>query len=280
MLAAACLVGTATLWGAGAVAGMAPGTFLGGSVTAAVVAEAVPALVAFGPPTIIMGALFSHLGRRASASRLGFGRALGVNTLGAAAAPALFGVLALPTCGPNRALLLVVVGYLALIARRSWRRPFVWLSGSAALALALFAPPLTFIDVPEGGRVVSYQDGVMASVSVVEDAAGVSRLRINNRQQEGSSATLRVDSRQAWLPLLLHPAPRKALFLGLGTGVTAASAAEDPTLAVDAVELLPEVIAASAHFASLWRSRAPLPGRTCWRPMRAATCARAATGTT
>jgi spermidine synthase len=88
----------------------------------------------------------------------------------------------------------------------------------------------------------------MAAVSVVEDADGVARLRINDRQQEGSSATLHVDGRQAWLPLLLHPAPRRALFLGLGTGVTASSAAEDPTLGVDAVELLPEVITASTHF--------------------------------
>jgi spermidine synthase len=30
----------------------------------------------------------------------------------------------------------------------------------------------------------------MAAVSVVEDADGVARLRINNRQQEGSSSTL------------------------------------------------------------------------------------------
>jgi spermidine synthase len=88
----------------------------------------------------------------------------------------------------------------------------------------------------------------MAAVSVVEDSDGVARLRINNRQQEGSSATLRVDARQAWLPLLLHPAPHRALFLGLGTGVTASSAAEDPTLQVDAVELLPEVIDASSRF--------------------------------
>ena len=89
----------------------------------------------------------------------------------------------------------------------------------------------------------------MAAVSVVEDAGGVARLRINNRQQEGSSATFRFDARQAWLPLLLHPAPARALFLGLGTGVTARAAAEDPTLQVDAVELLPEVIDAAATFA-------------------------------
>jgi spermidine synthase len=47
------------------------------------------------------------------------------------------------------------------------------------------------------------------------------------------------DARQALLPLLLHAAPRRALFLGLGTGVTATSAAQDPALTVDAVELLP-----------------------------------------
>jgi spermidine synthase len=116
--------------------------------------------------------------------------------------------------------------------------------------MAVLAPPLAFIDVPQGGHVVSYRDGVMAAVSVVEDADGVARLRINNRQQEGSSATLLNDARQALLPLLLHPAPQRALFLGLGTGVTAGSAAEDPTLMVDAAELLPEVIAASAHFSA------------------------------
>lgn len=99
----------------------------------------------------------------------------------------------------------------------------------------------------------------MAAVSVVEDADGVSRLRIDNRQQEGSSATRLADARQALLPLLLHPAPQRALFLGLGTGITAASAAEDATLQVDAVELLPEVIAASAHFTSLLSNGTPNP---------------------
>ncbi|MFA6262709.1 MAG: fused MFS/spermidine synthase, partial [Bacteroidia bacterium] len=40
----------------------------------------------------------------------------------------------------------------------------------------------------------------------------------------------------------------RALFLGLGTGVTASTAALDGGLQVDAVELLPEVIEASSHF--------------------------------
>ena len=246
-LAVACLVGTASLWAAEVIKALALRVF-GGSMGAAIAAEAAVALVAFGPPTVAMGAVFSHLSARANASGVSFGRALGVNTLGAAAAPLLFGVLALPLLGPKLALLLIGCGYLALTTRRTWVTPVAWLPATIALALAFFAPPLAFVEVPDGGHVVSYEEGVMAAVSVVEDADGVSRLRINNRQQEGSSSTLRVDGRQALLPVLLHPAPRHALFLGLGTGMTASSAAQDPTLQVDAVELLPEVIAASRHF--------------------------------
>ncbi len=246
-LAAACLVGTASLWAAERVKVVALDMF-GGGVHAAIAAEAVPALLAFGPATLVMGALFSHLARSANTAGISFGRALGVNTLAAATAPALLGVLIAPALGAKSALLLVDAGYLGL-AWRAWVRPVVWVPAGFGLLLALVAPPLAFVDVPDGGHIISYQDGVMAAVSVVEDAAGVARLRINNRAQEGSSATQRVDGRQAWLPLLLHPAPRRALFLGLGTGVTAASAAEDPTLQVDAVELLPEVIAASEYFA-------------------------------
>jgi spermidine synthase len=99
----------------------------------------------------------------------------------------------------------------------------------------------------------------MAAVSVVEDADGVSRLRINNRAQEGSSASGLVEWRLAQLPLLLHPAPRQALFLGLGTGFTAAAAAQEPGLHVQAVELLPEVITAAGLFAQ--SPAAPVPVR-------------------
>lgn len=246
-LATLCLGGAATLWGADHVRAFMLRA-LGGGYAAALAAEAILAIIAFGPATILMGALFSHLSGRARDAGVPFGRALGVNTLGAAAAPLAWGVLAIPSLGTKLALLLLGLGYLPLTARRSWTKPLVWLPAVAAVALAVFAPPLTFVEIPAGGRVIDYREGVMAAVSVVEDAGGVARLRIDNRQQEGSSATFYVDARQAWLPLLLHPAARHALFLGLGTGVTAGAAAEDPQLEVDAVELLPDVIASSAIF--------------------------------
>ena len=252
-LAAACLLGTLGLYAAGAAKALLRQT-LGSGLPAALGTEAGLAILVFALPTVAMGALFAQLGNRALASGLGFGRALGLNTMGAAAAPLLFGLVAVPAWGPKAALLLIAAGYLALTARPTWRSKPA-LAACAALAIAaLWAPPLAFVELPEGGRIVSYREGALAAVSVVEDADGVSRLRIDNRQQEGSSATRLFDARQALLPLLLHPAPQRALFLGLGTGVTASSAAADPNLEVDAVELLPEVIEASAHF------RRELPG--------------------
>ncbi|ALT76450.1 hypothetical protein AT984_03740 [Paucibacter sp. KCTC 42545] len=247
-LAGACLLGLASLWGAETIKSWLLDAATP-SMRSALLAEATLAAAAFALPTVVMGALFSQLSQNAQRVGLSFGQALGINTLGAAAAPMLCGLILAPWLGPKLALLLVPAGYLALAAGPAWRRPWPWLVAGPAVALAVMAPPLAFVTLPEGGQVLSYQDGSMAAVSVVEDAQGVSRLRINNRQQEGSSSSLAFDARQALLPLLLLPqAPQRALFLGLGTGMTAASAAQDPHVQVDAVELLPEVIRASAFF--------------------------------
>lgn len=243
--ACACLIGATSLWFAARIKLALLGVLPPG-MSSALVAEAALATVAFAVPSACMGALFAHLAACAVAQGTGLGRALAANTLGAASAPPLFGVVLFPLLGPKFALLLVALGYLLL----SKRRLVAAVPALAALGIASAAPDLAFVDVPPGGRVLRYADGVMASVSVVEDADGVSRLRIDNRQQEGSSATRRVDSRQGLLPLLLHPAPRTALFLGLGTGVTARAAASmQPQVRIDAVELVPEVIAASLMFA-------------------------------
>lgn len=248
-LGAACLASGSIFWAANDLERRLSEA-LGGSMTGALAGEAALAIVVFALPTLVMGALFSHLARAARASGLSFGRALGVNTLGAAAAPVIFGVGALPWLGAKATLGSIVAGYLALVSRERWRTARVWIPALGAVGLVVLAPPLRVVTVPAGGNVVSYEAGITAAVSVVADADGVLRLRIDNREQEGSSATRYVDARQAWLPLLLHPGPRRVLFLGLGTGVTARSAAADPTLAVDAVELVPEVITAARRFAS------------------------------
>jgi spermidine synthase len=221
---------------------------LGSGLAPALTGEAALAALAFGPATVLMGALFSHLALQARAAGAGYGPVLGWNTLGAAAAAPLVGVLLIPALGTQAAVLLLAAGYLLLLRPRG--HALAWAAGPAVAGAvwALAGPGLVIVDRPPGGALVWYDEGVQGAVSVVEDDDGVAVLRIDNRQQEGSNATWTADARQAVLPLLLHPQPRRVLFLGLGTGVTARAAAADPALDVQAVELLPGVVAASSLF--------------------------------
>ena len=259
-LALTVAAGGASLWWSQALCAW-PAQQWGAAPWTALAGEALAATLAMAGPTLVMGGLFTHLCLRAQAHGWALGRALAVNTAGAAVAPLLIGVVALPAVGACATLALLVLGYVLLQPLQRWRHTIAWAPALAALALALWAPPLRFIEQSPGSTLVSYRDGVMAAVSVVQDAQGVSRLRINNRAQEGSSASGWLEWRLAQLPLLLHassagsgidPLPvlaRRALFLGLGTGFTAAAAASDARVQVDAVELLPEVIAAAEFFA-------------------------------
>lgn len=244
--ALACVGGAMALYGAetllGSLRGVLPSTVAGG-----VAAEAALGAAVFLLPTVAMGALFSELGLHAAARRGGLGRAVAWNTLGGASAPVLFGVVLLPRAGAAAALAIICLGYAALT--RPARRPVGALALAAALALAVFQPvPLAFTQVPPGGALVVRTDGVMAAVSVVQDAAGERHLQVNNHFRMGGTASVRSDRRQANIPLLLHPAPRRALFLGLGTGATLAAAADFPGLQSDGVELVPEVVDVLGQF--------------------------------
>jgi spermidine synthase len=247
LLAGACLLSTALLYASPTLA-QALTASLPPSAGGAIAAEAAMAAMVFAAPSFLMGACFSHLAVEARARGIGLGPALGINTLGGAIAPPLFGVLVLPMAGALGALGLLGAGYLALsgAARRGGWLPWVAAIVLAAVAVAL--PPLSLTDLPEGGRLAFHREGVGASVSVTEDADGVRRLLINNREQEGSNISFVADARMAYLPLLMHPAPRRALFLGLGTGVTASAAADFDGVDITVAELLPEVVAASALF--------------------------------
>lgn len=243
----ACVLGALGLAAAPHLRAWALG-HLPANLAGAIATEALLATAAFLLPTMAMGALFTHLCRRARPSPLGVGGAFGVNTLGAAAAPIVLGVVLAPRIGAGLSLAALVGGYLALASRRAWSTPTHWSLAVATAFLALLAPRLAVVDVPAGGRLVQRYDGTLATVNVIEDAGGTLSLHINNGVREGSNATLFADARQALLPILLHPSPQRALLLGIGTGVTASAAALDPGLAVEAVELLPEVVTASAHF--------------------------------
>lgn len=236
-----------------ALQGLLPSTLAG-----RIGAEAGLAALAFLPPTLAMGALFTQLAQSVSDRAGGMGPALAVNTLGAALAPILFGPVLIPLIGAQAAFAVLAAAYVLTLPDR--RRPALVAGAitlAAALALGLAPLSLRFVRVPPGGALLWHRDGVMAAVSVVSNSAGDRHLQVNNHFRMGGSASVRSDHREAHIPLLLHPAPQRALFLGLGTGGTLSAAGDHPGLKADGVELVPEVVASFP----LFEASAPQLGR-------------------
>lgn len=243
---AACLTGAASLWLADASYELLYQQMqrTGG---AAMMAEMILAIMVFLLPTITMGMLFSHLVQEAK-SRYGLGRLLSINTLGSSLGPFVAGILLLPAIGSKSALLVVSSAYLTLLP--DLRRQTLKLAMFPVMlaGLMVLLPPLRFVTIPEGGRLLDFREGIMASVAVVDDYSGTRYLKVNNHFTMGSTSSFYADHRQTHIPLLLHKAPNSALFLGVGTGMSLNAAQYHPQLEVTAVELVPEVLAQMSFF--------------------------------
>jgi spermidine synthase len=102
---------------------------------------------------------------------------------------------------------------------------------------------------PDTDTLRATAEGASGIVTVV-DSDGDLQLRLDNYYVLGGSAAAVNERRLGLVPLLLHPNPRRAAFIGLATGITASAG---PALGVDettVVELVPEVAAlARTHFA-------------------------------
>ena len=206
-------------------------------------------------PSAAMGALFGHLLQQVKVVRGSIGWAVGINSVGAALAPAVASLLLIPAFGTFHALVLVAGAYLALTLPR--RAALGWWLAPAALAAGLLMLPAPLlVRVPAGGQLLALREGPMMTAGVVEDGGGVRYLEINGHFRMGGTSSQRSDDRQAMLPLLLHPAPHRALFLGLGTGATLLGGARVPGVTVQGVELSPEVVELLPWFVGAGRAAA------------------------
>lgn len=206
-----------------------------------VLGELAVAISLFLVPATAMGALFGLLAQRVSDQRGSVGSAVGINSLGACIAPLVVAQFLIPALGAWTALLPVALGYLLLLP--PGRSALLWSAAPAMLALVLWlnpAPSLTRL--PSGGAVLAVHEGPMATASVIDDAAGTRYLEVNGHFRMGGTSSTRSDYRQAMLPLLLHEAPHRALFLGIGTGATMVGGAQMSGVSVRGVELSREVV--------------------------------------
>lgn len=255
--ATVCLLGVLALWVSSAVY-MNIWQGLGRGFAPALLGEFGVAALAFLLPTIAMGALFSHLAQKATHT-IGLGVAVGLNTLGAAVAPILFGIIVLPLLGAKLSLLVISVGYLLLVSRQIRIRSWATVPLTVALLLLLSPLHLRFIDLGETERVVSYREGVMATLAVIEDNNRHRYLKVNNHFTMGGTASRYSDHRQTHIPLLLHGAPQSVLYLGVGTGITLDAARYYPQTQAVGVELIPDSLSMLSYFgvnpgAADWRN--------------------------
>jgi spermidine synthase len=211
------------------------------AIDAGVAGELAVAMTLFLVPSAAMGALFGHLAQQVRDQRGSLGWAVGINSIGASMAPLLTAQFLIPGFGAWTALIPVSLGYLLLVPLN--RAALLWSAAPAAAALILWVQPTPSLTrVPAGGSLLAAREGPMVTASVVDDDSGTRYLEVNGHFRMGGTSSARSDYRQAMLPLLLHTAPRRALFLGIGTGATLVGGSRMPGVTVQGVELSQEVV--------------------------------------
>jgi spermidine synthase len=133
----------------------------------------------------------------------------------------------------------LMTGFLGLVVALS---AILWVSYPGAF-------PLVRLD-PKGEQLVEVRESSQGIVAVVDRPQEQDRrLKVDNFYTLGGVAARENALLQGQLPLLLHPDPKRALFIGSATGIPPAGALSFPVEQIIAVELIPEVIdLARRHF--------------------------------
>ena len=214
-------------------------------------------------PSLLFGAAFPFAARFFAEAPADRGRRLGgavaLNTLGCVVGPLLAGFGWLPAHGTQGTLLLcagaaAAAGGAALATVAGRTR---WV----ALPAALVGATLTLVSLPaEGllahteqrrtGRVLHAEEDATGSVAVLEVDVGYERFRQlavgTTSMITDGFACRRYTRLLGHLPMLLHEAPRDALVVCLGSGMTLSAVAAHPDVeAIDCVELSPAVVRAA-----------------------------------
>lgn len=212
------------------------------------------ALVALtiGPSTAMLGMILPTVWIAGSREGLSIGRLTAVNSLGAAFGAWLAEFIGLPVLGlwGSLASLVVLTGLVGVLAvGRRGLRP---LTGAALGALLLAFTPSLVSTLPRGSsaRIESSWQGPHGLLEIVRVSSRERVLRLNLHYGLGATGdSAFLEYRQGHIPLLLHPNPKRVLFLGLGTGLTAAAALDHESVdAIQIVELIPEVVLAAREF--------------------------------
>jgi spermidine synthase len=212
------------------------------------------------PVTLCFGAwlpLLSHRYGDEHAKAAG-ARLYGANALGAALGAVIAGFGLIPMIGTQGTIIAAIA--LIIVCGLLWADKLRLAVGGGVVLLAAIPvwhlPPVSHLlpVTQAGSRDVFFHEDAISITHVVEEKDGQRVLLADLQRMDASTAPSAVVSQhnQARLPLLLHPAPHKVLFLGMGTGISAAGSLPFPALHRTAVELSQgAIIAANTWFAPI-----------------------------
>jgi spermidine synthase len=229
-------------------------------------------------PAFLMGAVFPLLLRHAGVPEGAVGRSVAAvytaNTLGCIAGSLAASFLLVPLLGLTRTLALAATISLALAAAllpRKWAAaplaaavlawaflprwdPRVLASGAFLYGAAdLRSATSSSVDL----RTYLHRDTELLAehwdayglVTVHRGAGGLLTMRVNGKADASIGPADRPNMHfTGHLPLLHHPAPKRALLVGLGGGLTLDAMRKHPLERIDCVELSPAVVKASSAF--------------------------------
>ncbi|MEQ9287800.1 MAG: fused MFS/spermidine synthase [Cyclobacteriaceae bacterium] len=210
------------------------------------------------PPTVILGAVFPFLLKVSPMTHLGPGRFVGklvlFNSIGSAIGPILAGFFLLDAVGVWGSLKIIAILYggltllVALPYLKAKRMNGVVVPIAVTIGIiTLTNPPI--VKLRPGENILELWQASDGVVSVVASKENM-EMRLDNFYILGDSRSALVEQMQGHVPLLIHPDPKKTLFLGMGTGITAGAALNHGIKRVVTVELVGHVIHAAERYFS------------------------------
>lgn len=217
-------------------------------------------------PTLLMGAAFPVVTTACLRGKVPLGRRVGqvytANTIGCVLGSFSAGFLLLPLLGAHRSLLVVVALNLAVgvalvwqtAALSAWAR-FHVASPLAGVAVAAFllTPSDIFHDTINAfhnpSKIVFIKEDPGATVTVHDLPNGERLIVVDGVNVAGRDFMLRSTQKlQGYIPLCLHPNPRRVVQIGFGSGETARVGLEFGVEDYTVVEICPAVLEAGSYF--------------------------------
>ena len=254
------------------------GLVLAQAATSALTVLPMAAIFGFNFPAVLV-LLDDAMGASAGGSSI-VGKAYASNTLGAIAGSLIAGFLLVPWLGSFRVIAATAAVNILLALVLDWFSPrrqirflvlnlgcFVMafvigfsslfhnqslLSLSAALYGNTFQGHLTLGEIAATNDLVFSTEGVNDSIAVIRSDNYVA-LRVNGKV-DASTGDARTQLLLGHLGAAFHPAPRRVLIVGFGSGMTVSDVARYPDVErIDCVEIEPAVMRAAPYLESLSR---------------------------